>query len=941
MSASAKNGDLPIVKDPEPRGSLASSGDPSNIDPFEAIFRQNTDVMTLMDTSDGRYVDVNDEFLRLTGYSRQEVIGRRPADLGLEFDRDTLARIAESLKTTDAIRNVEIPMKLPNGRTLTVLWSAMKLRLGDRRCRLAIARDITELRRAESALRETEDRLREIIEHAPLMITAIDRDGKYTLLRGRGAQTISADPAAIVGRSAFEVHRNRPHLIDGMQAALVGEESVSETEIDGHHFEVWRGPIYNSDGEITGAFGVSTDITPRVRAEREMLIRLRQNEAIAHLAARALEGARVAELLIEAAECARGGLQADFSSVLAYDESEGGMRVAATTGADAADYLNLRIPPQDASMWRFVMETGESVISEDIRNDARFQPNPRLLQRGGRGVISAPVRSRNANFGVLCAYAREPRRYSREDASFIRSLADVLAMAIERSQSECRLRESEDYLRTLIANSTDIIVVLNEQNRIDFINEAGARMFGLAAESMIGRAGADFVHPQDLPIRDRNFQFARENPGVPARCELRLLGGDGEWRMCEVVIRAIEQIGGAPGLLTNLRDITDRRAAERDRALLASIVAASDDAIMSFTFDGVITSWNIGAERLYGHPASRMIGRDIKSLLSSAEVADLRRRFARIEAGASDDHYETKRRRSDYSMIDVSVTLSPIRGADGAAIGVAAIARDITERKRAEAELKRARDAAVEATRLKSAFLANMSHEIRTPINIILGYGDLIGDYLAERGDTSQSEYLDAISRASRRLLHTISDILDYSRLESGNFQLERRPLRIAEIVAHEVGEARELAAEKGLALELEIGAADLVAEADDYSVAQAIRQVLDNAIKFTTQGGVRVRVERAAPGEGARVVVGDTGVGIDPNFLSRLLEPFAQEDSGYTRRFEGAGLGLALARRFLELNNASLKIESRKGEGSTVTLQFPPAGGENRAHPAGTVQSR
>lgn len=941
MSALAKIGKLPVAKEPELRQSFVSSGDLSDTDPFEAIFRHGADAMTLMDTSNGRYVDVNDEFLRLTGYARVEVIGRRPADLGLEFDAETLLRIAESLKATGAIHNVEIPMKLPNGSTLTVLWSAVKLQLGDRRCRLAIARDITELRRAESALRETEGRLREIIEHAPLMITAIDRDGKYTLLQGRGVKMISADSAAIVGRSAFEVHRDRPGLIEGMRAALEGEESLSETEINGHHFEVWRGPICNADGEITGAFGVNTDITARVRAEREMLIRLRQNEAIAHLAARALEGASVAELLAEAAESARTGLQADFASVLEYDGASRGIRISATTGDDAAEYLNLWTEEQESTLWSFVLNAGEPVISEDLSADVRFRAPCRLLERGARSAVSAPIRSRSADFGVLSAYSRTPRSYTREATGFIRSLANVLAVAIERSRSESRLRENEDYLRTLIENSTDIIVVLDEQNRIGFINETGARMFGLAAESMIGRAGADFVHPQDLPIRDRNFLFARANPGVPARCELRLLGGDGGWRVCEIVTRAIEQIGGAPGLLVNLRDITARRAAERDRALLASIVAASDDAIMSFTFDGVITSWNGGAERLYGHPARRMIGRDIKSLLPSAEVADLRRRFGRIEAGASDDHYETKRLRSDYSTIEVSVTLSPIRDADGVVIGVAAIARDITERKRAEAELKRARDAAVAATRLKSAFLANMSHEIRTPINIILGYGDLIGDQLAERGDTSQSEYLDAISRASRRLLHTISSILDYSRLESGDFRLERRPLRIAEIVAHEVDEARELAAEKGLALELEIGGADLVAEADDYSVAQAVRQILDNAIKFTNRGGVQVRIERGDPGAGVRVVVADTGVGIDPEFLSRLLEPFSQEDSGYTRKFEGAGLGLALARRFLDLNDASLKIESRKGEGSTVTLQFPPAGGGNRAHPASGAPSR
>lgn len=896
----------------------------SGLEPFEAIFRNSTDVLTLM-ADDGRYLDVNDEFLRVTGYSRNEVVGRTPAELGVSFDPSSLQRIAQSLRAHGVVRNVEVEMRLRDGRELTVLWSAVMLSAGGRRRRLGISRDVTDLRRAESALHETESHLREVVEHAPLIISAIDRDGVYTLLEGRGARMANVDSARIAGRSAFEVHRDRPEMLAGMRRALAGAASTSKLELNGRHFEVWRGPIQNSAGVITGAFAVSTDISERISAEREILARLRQHEAVAHLAARALEDASAGELLEEAVETAHAELRADFASALEYDVSGRVLRMRATTGDDRDQYLNYQIDEREESLSRFVLRANEPVVSEDLIAETRFRPHPRLLERGARSGISAAIRSHGRNVGVLSAFARTARPYSREDTGFMRSLANVLAVAIERSRGERRLRESESYLRTLIENSTDVIVVLDAQNRIRFVNGYGASLFGQSAEAIVGRAGTDFVHPQDLPIRDRSFAFARANFGVPARCELRLLAADGRWRVCEIVTRAIEQLGGEADLLVNLRDISERRAAEQAQALLASIVTASDDAIMSFEINGSITSWNGGAERLYGHPAERMIGRGIEELLPADAVKDIRRRFARIAAGAPVDHYETRRTRSDGTAIDVAVTLSPIRDAGGAVTGVATTVRDITERKREEEELRRARDAAVEATRLKTAFLANMSHEIRTPINIILGYGDLIGDYLAERGDSSQAEYLEAIGRASRRLLRTINGILDYSRLESGNFQLDRKPLALAPLVTRQAEEARAAAAEKGLAISVEIDDSSATARADEYCLTQALRQVIDNAIKFTEKGCVRLRLARADADGGATIAVTDTGVGIDEAFLPHLLEPFSQEDYGHTRKFEGVGLGLALARRYLEPNEATLTVSSRKGEGSTFIIRFAP----------------
>jgi signal transduction histidine kinase len=240
--------------------------------------------------------------------------------------------------------------------------------------------------------------------------------------------------------------------------------------------------------------------------------------------------------------------------------------------------------------------------------------------------------------------------------------------------------------------------------------------------------------------------------------------------------------------------------------------------------------------------------------------------------------------------------------------------------RRRERELMAARDAALESSRLKSAFLANMSHEIHTPLNIILGYADLMAERLAELGYDCEA-YAEPVRRAGKRLLDTIGAILEVSRIESGNYKLEPRALDLAEFLNRLLEEFRVLAAKKGLELRLDIQMHALVTF-DERCLSNALTNLLQNAIKFTERGYVAIRLYRDEAGVPC-LQVRDTGVGIDPAFLPRVFEAFSQENPGLTRRFEGVGLGMALVRKYLELNGAEITVASQKGMGSTFTIRF------------------
>jgi signal transduction histidine kinase len=239
-----------------------------------------------------------------------------------------------------------------------------------------------------------------------------------------------------------------------------------------------------------------------------------------------------------------------------------------------------------------------------------------------------------------------------------------------------------------------------------------------------------------------------------------------------------------------------------------------------------------------------------------------------------------------------------------------------------ERELEKARDAALEASRMKSSFVRNMSHEIRTPISVILGYIRLIGEHLASIGDETVRSMFEAVERNSTRLLNTVHAILDISRLESDSFEVHPTHIELGPFVQEKVADFRKLAEDKGLSLVEEIDARAAAVSFDEYCLSRALVCLLDNAIKFTHQGRVLVRLGRSADGR-LCLEVRDTGVGIEPTYLPHLYDAFSQEKLGSARPYEGSGLGMAIAKKFLEINGAAISIDSQKGNGSSVAIHF------------------
>jgi PAS domain S-box-containing protein len=247
---------------------------------------------------------------------------------------------------------------------------------------------------------------------------------------------------------------------------------------------------------------------------------------------------------------------------------------------------------------------------------------------------------------------------------------------------------------------------------------------------------------------------------------------------------------------------------------------------------------------------------------------------------------------------------------------------NITDNKVAEASIIEAKEKAENSNKLKSEFLAQMSHEIRTPVNTILNFTSLIKDEVRNHKNKEIEDYFDSIQLGSDRLIRTIDSILNLSQLQLRTYELNKEELNVSEIIKGVTVEFNLLAKQKGLELNFTNTDEPLFIKADKYSVSQIFANLVDNAIKYTEKGEINLLIKQNENSE-VNVVVEDTGLGMSEEFMQKLFEPFTQEESGYTRKFEGNGLGLALVKNYCEINNAVISVESEKSVGTKFTITF------------------
>jgi PAS domain S-box-containing protein len=356
-------------------------------------------------------------------------------------------------------------------------------------------------------------------------------------------------------------------------------------------------------------------------------------------------------------------------------------------------------------------------------------------------------------------------------------------------------------------------------------------------------------------------------------------------------------------------------AAPAPRELLAAIVASSDDAIISKTLDGIITSWNAGAQRLFGYTAAEAVGQSIMMLIPSDRTHEEEMILSRLRQGDRIDHYETIRVAKDGSPIEISLTISPIRNDAGELVGASKVARDVTLQRRIQRELE---DADVK----KNEFLALLAHELRNPLGPIRHAVKILRARPPSPDELSWATNI--IDRQTEHMTRLVDDLLDVARITSGTIELRIERIDIAEILKAAV-EASGALIERGRhQLMVTLPVEPLHVEGDATRLTQIISNLLDNAAKYTDSGG-RIWLTAEREGDAVVIQVKDSGIGIAPDVLPRIFDMFTQTGLPLERAQGGLGVGLALVQRLVKLHGGTVSAFSGgQGKGSDFTIRLP-----------------
>ncbi|MBE0645643.1 MAG: tetratricopeptide repeat protein [Bacteroidetes bacterium] len=588
-----------------------------------------------------------------------------------------------------------------------------------------------------------------------------------------------------------------------------------------------------------------------------------------------------------------------------------------------------------------------------------------LALRKQLGVLSVEVAATLTNIGNVYRTTGNPARaleFFRESLNISRTIGDEGMIAVTRKNMGIAFRQEGDFTRGREALNEALNIALRlRMGRVvaDVLNEQSVletqtgnheealillRRHMAVQDSLRRLIGVERLRQAEEKYRTIRHQLKSIDAEDSRESDFQVF-------LLVVIVLLLVIVGIALSTL-RMRDRTNRALSEKNAEIhtmnvqlqkLNYDLARSEEkyrllferlpvGVFLYDADMKLLQVNDAFADIIGSPRDRLEGFNFASLRDRRIIPALQAAIGG-KPGAYEGEYLVS---TNDNALQVSVRTAPVQYNDLPSAHGIGFVLEISNWKRVEHDLIESRELAVQADKLKNAFLSNISHEIRTPLNIIMGYFGILHQDLIGRIGDEEAEYFDKVDFAVRRLLRTVDQILTLSILESGSYRINVEQCHLYELVEEMCEELIPLAAGKGLNVQFVKSCRDVYINVDKYSVGQALRNLLDNAVKFTDVGEIRLSLRCSS--SHISFIVQDTGIGMAEDYVKQLFEAFSQEDTGYSRTYEGLGLGLRLTKRYLEVNNGGILVESAKGEGTTFTVTFPVA--HHFAHPAPAEQA-
>jgi len=907
--------------------------------------------------ADERITFMNPVAEQMTGWKKEEALGQKLGDVCVIYDEESAGDV-ENL--ADRALHEQMPMGRTNhsvvvargGQRTPIEQTAAPIRNDDDSVSgvVLVLRDVAERKHAERVLRESEARFRTAFGHTPVGMAVLGIDGTF--------MQVNHSFSAILGHTEADL-QHRPYrdivhpgdlaaLSDGIQSIVTGE---SVTLVQERRF-------VRNTGEVLWAQVFASVVRSEIGQPLYMIVQLsdvserKRSDVIRNAIYRISQVAHEAESLndlYKAIHAIIGELMSARNFYIALYDRAADM----LTFPYFVDEIDNESAPQKPgkTLTAYVIRTARPLLAPpDVFAELVAQEEVELVGAPSIDWLGVPLTSNGTTFGVLVVQSyTEGVRYTREHTAILEYVSSQIAMAIERKQAEEGLRNVSQRLTAVIEAVQDGLTLCDDEGRFVIYNSKMKDITGFSVEEVPGCQTLINLLQPDPDRRTKVLECTGERQAEirnesARELEISIVTKHGEDRTLLVTSSMLHHKGKA--LFLNVyRNITESKRVElalrQSGETMKALVNATDDFVLLVDTDGRILTSNATWPKILGTTPEAIVGTCVFDLLP-AHMREHRRMYF--------DDVIRQNRAARWVDSNKGLywdhCLYPVCDEDGIVRRVAMFSRDITERKRAEQELARraeellaakstaeaqtrrlaqqarelnaAREAALQAVRLKTEFVANVSHEIRTPMNAVIGMTGLLFDTPLT---SEQKEYTQLIRTSGEALLSLINTILDFSKIEAGKLELERTDFDLLTAVEEVADLMAPQANEKGLELACSFEPEVPIAlHGDAGRLRQIILNLLGNAIKFTEQGEVTLHVsveERDDEAVLLRFVVKDTGVGVSQAAMQKLFQSFSQADGSTTRKYGGTGLGLVISKQLAELMGGSIGAKSRPGVGS------------------------
>ena len=505
----------------------------------------------------------------------------------------------------------------------------------------------------------------------------------------------------------------------------------------------------------------------------------------------------------------------------------------------------------------------------------------------------------------------------RDDAGRITGGLNLLVDITGRKAAQTA---SEAQFRTIFETTPECVKIVAADGTLLHMNAAGLSMIcAPSADAVIGKSVYDLIAPQDRErFREFNERVCR---GQSGSLDFEIVGLDGKRRQMEAHAAPLRHSNGSTVQLSVTRDVTGRAHSERAGLLLSAIVDSSDDAIISKDLNGVITSWNKSAQRLFGYTAQEAIGWPVATLLIPEDRQDEEPAILdRLRRGERVDHFETKRRRKDGTLLDISLTVSPVRDSGGRIVGASKIARDITDQVRNREALRSANDSLRRSNADLEHFAYSASHDLQEPLRMISTYGEMLKRKYGGKLDAKADEYLSYVIEGGNRMERLLHDLRAFTHASIDN---DGPPPEVDAEAVLGISLTNLKTAINESGAEITAGPLPSV-RVHQFQLEQVFQNIIGNAIRYRSEATPRIQVEAEREGNAWKFSIRDNGIGIQPEYKEQIFGIFKRLHTA--SEYPGTGMGLAICQRVVERAGGRIWVESQPGRGSTFFFVLPAA---------------